>query len=328
MIKIKNDIKNNNLTGMYIFTGEEEYLTDYYTRQVIELATDADTRDLNVLKISNTLPDEKDIDSFVNSYPFMSEKKILVLKETKLLKKTSENYKKLFSDIASNLPEYMIILIAETEIDKRSSLYKTVSKKYPVCEFKTQTLPELTQWITKLFKSYGKSIGSEDASYMCDIAGPSMYALKSEAEKIVSFCKDDRISREMIETLVTRNIENRVFAMIDDIAKSDNISAMNKLNDLKSLNEEPVKIINIIFNKFATYHKLLTLKNKSINEAAKICGLYEVHAKNNINQAQKIGARTITAVMLKCRDMDFAIKNGVMDKWLAVEMVISEALLK
>ncbi len=328
MNKIKNDIKNDTLKGIYIFTGEEEYLIDYYTRKVVEHATESDTCDLNVLKLCNTLPDEGDIDAFVNSYPFMSEKKILILRDTKILKKASESHKNFFSELATNLPDYMIIIFAETEIDKRSSLYKSISKHYSVCEFKTQTLNELTHWITKLFESYGKSIASEDASYMCEIAGPSMFALKSEAEKVVSFCKDNNVSRETIDALVTRNIENRVFAMIDDIAKSDSVSAMRKLSDLKALNEEPIKIINIMFNKFATFHKLLTLKGKSIREAAAMCGLYETHAKNNLNQAQKLGARTVASVMLKCRDMDFAVKNGTMDKWLAVELVISEALIK
>ena len=47
----------------------------------------------------------------------------------------------------------------------------------------------------------------------------------------------------------------------------------------------------------------------------------------NLNQAQKIGIRKIANVMLKCRDMDFAIKNGTAEKWFAVEAIIAEALL-
>lgn len=327
MHNIKNDIKNGIYSNIYILCGEEEYLIDFYTNEIISAVTDKDTQEFNLLKIYNNLPAETDIDTFVNSYPFMSEKKVLVIEDTKIFKKTAESTKKFFSELVSAVPDYMIIIFAEKEIDKRNALYKQISKIYPVCEFEFQTLPALSSWISKLFKSSEKEISSEDALYICEIAGPSMLSLKSEAEKLISFAVTSNIDRAMIDSLVTRNIENRVFAMIDDIAIGDSTAALEKLFDLKALNEEPVKIISIIFNKFATFHKLLTLKNKSIREICSICGLYEKHARNNLNQAIKLGGKKIANVMLKCRDMDFAVKNGTIDKWVAVELILGEALI-
>lgn len=327
MHNIKNDIKNGIYSNIYILCGEEEYFIDFYTNEIISAVTDKDTQEFNLLKIYNNLPDETDIDTFVNSYPFMSEKKVLVIEDTKIFKKTTENEKKFFSELISAVPDYMIIIFAEKEIDKKNALYKQISKIYPVCEFEFQTLPALSSWIGKLFKSAEKEISSEDASYICEIAGPSMLSLKSEAEKLISFAVKNNIDRDMIDSLVTRNIENRVFAMIDDIASGDSTAALKKLFDLKALNEEPVKIISIIFNKFANFHKLLILKNKSIREICSICGLYEKHARNNLNQANKLGGKRIANVMLKCRDMDFAVKNGTIDKWVAVELILGEALI-
>jgi len=326
MHNIKNDIKIGIYSNIYIFSGEEDFLIDFYTKEIISKVTDPDTKEFNLLKIYNNLPQDSEIDSFVNSYPFMSEKKVLIIEDTKIFKKTPDSVKTFFSELVSNIPEYMIIIFAEKEIDKRNALYKQISKIYPVCEFEFQSIQALSTWITKFFNSNGKEIARDDASYICEIAGPSMLCLKAEAEKLISFTEGETITREIIVSLVTRNIENRVFAMIDDIVSSDNINAMKKLSDLKALNEEPIKIISIIFNKFAAFHKLLTLKNKSIREICSICGMYEKHAKNNLAQAQVLGAKKIANVMLKCRDMDFAIKNGTIDKWVAVELVLFETL--
>lgn len=327
MHDIKNDIKNGILSNVYILCGEEEYLADYYKKQLISFATDEDTQDFNLMEIYSTMPDTADIDAFANSYPFMSEKKVLVVEDTRIFKKGTEEQKSFFLDLIANIPEYLVIIFAEKEIDKRNSLYKQISKIYPVCEYEYQPLATLTQWITKIFTSSGKEIDREDAAYICEIAGPSMLSIKSEAEKLISFTGDKaEIDRATIDSLVTRNIENRVFAMIDDIANCKKSDALKKLSDLKALNEEPIKIINIIFNKFATFHKLLILKDKPMREICSLCGLYEKHARNNLSQAQKLGGRRIAAVMVKCRDMDFAIKSGNMEKWLALELVISEAL--
>ncbi len=328
MHNIKNDIKNGIIAGIYILCGEEQFLMDYYAKEIVSAATDEDTKDFNLLEIYNSLPDEETIDSFVSSYPFMSEKKVLVIKDTKIFKRSTESQKAYFSQLITNMPEYLTIVFSEAEIDKRNALYKQISKNYPVCEYEFQDIPTLTSWLMRLLKSHGKDISREDAAYMSEIAGPSMLVLKSEAEKLISFCEDtDTIDRTMIDNLVTRNVENRVFAMIDDIVCKDKKNAMTKLNDLKALNEEPIKIINIIFGKFSTFHKLLLLKDKPIKEICSICSLYEKHARNNLEQAKKLGAGRIAAVMLKCRDMDFAIKNGSTDKWLAVELVIAEAIL-
>lgn len=327
MQNLKNDIKNGVFAPIYIFCGEEKFLIEHYTKEIIKNLTDEDTNEFNLLQISNSLPDEAEIDAFVSSYPFMSDKKVLVIEDTKIFKSITESQKEYFLDLASNMPEYLVVVFCETEINKKSALYKEIAKKYRVCEFNFQDIPTLATWLVNLFKNFGREIAKEDALYMSEIAGPSMLALKSEAQKLVSFCETE-IDRASIDTLVTRNIENRVFAMIDDIVMQNADGAAKKFKDLKALNEEPIKIISIMFNKFATFHKLYLLKDRSIGEICSLCGLWEKHAKNNLNQAKKLGVRKIATVMKKCRDADFAIKNGSLDKWLAIELVIAEALIQ
>ena len=327
MHDIKNDIKNKIFSNVYILCGEEDYLIRYYVQKTIEVATQEDMREFNVMEIYSTLPDTGDIDAFANSYPFMSEKKVLIIQDTKIFKKSNEEHKSYFSDLILNIPDYLIIIFAEKDIDKRNALYKQIAKIYPVCEYNFQDIPTLTSWITKLFSSAGKTINRDDASYICEVAGPSMHALKSEAEKIIAFLSDETlVTGQVIDSLITRTIENRVFDMIDDIVKGNNADAMKKFNDLRALNEEPVRIINIFFNKFATFHKLLLLKDKPMREICTLCNLYEKHARNNLSQAKILGAKKIAEVMLKCRDMDFAVKNGITEKWIAAELVVAEAI--
>lgn len=328
MHDIKNDIKNNTVCNIYILTGDEKYLIDYYITELKTALTDSDTADFNFMEVCNTLPEEDDLDGFVSSYPFMSEKKLLIFRETKVFKSINAKIKDYLSELASNIPEYLTIIFAESEIDKRSSLYKQISKIYPVCEYEFQPLPTLTSWLTNVLSKQGKKINREDAAYICEIAGPSMLTLKSEAEKLISYYgNEENITRDVIDTLVTRNIENRVFAMIDDIVSGKNADAVSKFKDLKALNEEPVKIINIVFKKYSTFHGLLRIADRPIREICTLTGLYEKHARNNLMQAKKLGGRKIANVMQKCRDMDFAIKNGSTEKWLAAETVMAEALL-
>jgi len=326
---LKNDIKNGTFKNVYLMFGEEKFLTDYYCSEIIKANVEEDMKEFNYLKIASSLPSEEEIDSFASSYPFMSEKKILHISDTDIFKSASEKKgAAYFGELIKSVPDYLIIIFSETRVDKRNALYKQISKLYPPIEFSFKKPNELSPWLTKIFKSGGKSISSQDALYMCEIAGPSMLMLKSEAKKIITFLGDEtEVKRELIDNMVTRTVENRVFEMLNDLIEGKRNSGMQKYFDLKALDEEPIKIISIIFKKFASFHSVLILKTKSMGEIVAATSMRDWQVKQCMAQANKLGAYKIASVMTKCRDMDFGIKNGIVDKWTATDMVIAEIVL-
>ena len=62
-----------------------------------------------------------------------------------------------------------------------------------------------------------------------------MQNIRTEIDKLASFIPERaEITTADIEQLVTKNIENRVFEMIDDIAEGKNEAAIKKFQDLKT----------------------------------------------------------------------------------------------
>ena len=325
--QLKNDIKNNSFKNVYLLTGEEKYLTDYYSAEITNALVDEDMREFNYLKLSS-LPDPEEIDAFANSYPFMSEHKVMMLKDTGIFKTSDEKIKGYFTELLESVPEYLTIIFNEANADKRSAVYKSAVKLNPEVEFNYKKPAELAPWLVKIFKKAGKNISSQDALYMCEIAGPSMLQLKSEAEKVITFMvNEEKADQSLIDSLVTRTVENRVFSMLDNLVEGKTDLAMEQFGDLKALGEEPIKIISIIFNRFATFHTVLIMAGKSPAEIASITGMRDWQIRNSTAPAKKLGGRKIASVMSKCRDMDFAVKNGLMEKWLALEMIIAEIIL-
>ena len=53
--QLKTDIKNNTYKNIYILSGEEKYMMDYYCNAIVNANTDPDSKDFNYLKIMNTL---------------------------------------------------------------------------------------------------------------------------------------------------------------------------------------------------------------------------------------------------------------------------------
>lgn len=326
MQKIKTDLKTGAVKSAYLFCGPESYLIDYYTNEVIKTAVAEGTAEFNLLKISSRIPEEEEVEGFISSYPFMSDKKVLCIKNSGLLKRSNDAQKKFWTELLEAVPDYAIVIFAEAETDKRSGIYKLFSKKHTVCEFAYQKPSELSSWVIKIFKSVNISIEPRDASRLVELCGPAMQNIRSETDKLSAYALNSgKVTSDDIELVVSKNVENRVFAMIDDIADGKNGEAYEKLRDLKTLNEEPIKIISIIFGKFSSYKKLFLLRNKSTREICSITGMYERHAANAVRQLKRLGIERVERILEKCMEMDFKVKSGKIDKWLAVELIISEA---
>lgn len=325
MQRIKNDIKNEIFSKIYLLYGAETYLMEYYAKQIIEQCTDSETRDFNLLKISAELPDEKTTDEFISSYPFMSNRKILYIRNSGLFKKASESQKKYWVGVFDELPDYVTIIFSETEADKRNALYKQLAKAGYTHEFPYMEERALMQWTAKILNFDNLSINAADAAYLVEICGPSMNNIKNELDKLIAYKHEKSVvTREDIELVTVKSIENRIFDMINDVIRKKKKSAFEKLNDLKTLNEEPIKIISIIFKKFSGYKKLYALRNRPIKEICSLCGMYEKYAKADMALLKTIPQSKINNIMETCMEMDFGIKSGKIDKWLAVDILMTK----
>lgn len=325
MQRIKNDIKNEVFSKIYLLHGPEAYLTEYYAKLIIDKCTDSETRDFNLLKISSELPDEKTVDEFISSYPFMSDKKILYIRSSGLFKKASEAQKKYWSGVFDELPDYITVIFSEAEADKRNALYKQLAKAGYTHEFPYMDERSLMQWTAKILGADKLSINASDAAYLVEICGPSMNNIKNELDKLIAYKHEKSVvTREDIELVTVKDIENRIFDMINDVIRKQRKSAFEKLNDLKTLNEEPIKIISIIFKKFSGYKKLYALRDRPIKEICRLCGMYEKYVKADMSLLKSIPQSKIDNIMETCMEMDFGIKSGKIDKWLAVDILMTK----
>lgn len=86
--------------------------------------------------------------------PFLAERRVIVLENTGLFKHGGEA---LAEYLASPAPTAFFVF-AETEIDKRSKLYKTVQGKGIAVEFPVQDETILKKWILGMIRRENKKI--------------------------------------------------------------------------------------------------------------------------------------------------------------------------
>lgn len=325
MNNLKKDINNNTLKNLYLFTGPEVFLSEFYTNDIRKKLVGEAADDFNLLTFSRVAPNIMASDSFINSYPFMSEKKLLIIKDSKILKKATDEEKKYWSKALAALPEYCVVIFCENEIDKRNAIYKAISANGSTVEFKYQTGQTLIIWIQKFISSHGKKISQEDAQYLIDSCNSGMINLKREMEKLIC-CKSENttITRSDIDRLVTKSLESQSFELAEDILKGNTAAAFKKIEALKTLKVDISGILPAIFYKFSTYRKIKLLTGTmDAKRIASTVRQSEYFVKNDMATLSKISMERIEKLIYACKETDYKVKNGLSNLWTELLIMLT-----
>ncbi|MBQ4528807.1 MAG: DNA polymerase III subunit delta [Clostridia bacterium] len=321
---IKNDIKTQEFKNVYLIWGEEDFLRDYYKKALVDKVLDPSFADFNYKEYTSKSPDNDEISDYVSSYPCMSEKKVLYIKDSDLLKKTNETDKKFWLSLLDDMPDFVIIIFSEKNVDKRNALYKNIAKNHSVDEFAFQKPHDLINWIGRYLSKYNKEIAPATAQYLIDCCSPSMYLLKNEIEKLASFTDSRQITSKDIDICCCKVAESRVFDMLDNALDGKTSDACKKYEELKLLREEPIAINGAVFSKFSQLRKIkLMSKTMSAREIATKTNQKEFIVSLNLKKVRSISDEKLDAVINLCAETDHKIKSGKSEPWAALDVLMA-----
>lgn len=151
MKRIAQDIKNGQFNNIYLLYGEEAYLRRQY-RDNLKKALVAEDDTLNCTSYSGKDINVNEIVDIAGTMPFFAERRVIIIENSGWLKSGEDR----MVDLIKNLPDTTYIVFVESEVDKRSKLYKAVTAKgyAALCEMQDETM--LKKWIMGLLKKENK----------------------------------------------------------------------------------------------------------------------------------------------------------------------------
>lgn len=179
--QIINDVKNGNFVPVYLLMGTEPYYPDLVCDEIIKYALTDSERDFNQTVFYGLDTDAGTVASECRSYPMMTERRLVVLKEAQSMK-TLEDLATYASDPMEST--VLVILMHGASADKRRALYKNVQKKGVVLVSDALRDYEMPQWITSFYKSRGLDIEPAAAALLAEYAGTDMSRIMLETEKM------------------------------------------------------------------------------------------------------------------------------------------------
>ncbi len=185
MKTINSDIKNNKFKNIYLLCGEEAYLKKQYRDKLKNALIDADDN-MNYSYYEGNKINSVELLDTGETLPFFAERRVVIIENSGYFKSAPDN----FLERLIGFPDSTYIIFVETEVDKRSKLYKKIKEIGYVADFSTPDANMLSTWIGGLCKSENKKISQATVNYMLEVIGMDMTTIKFELEKLFSYAYD------------------------------------------------------------------------------------------------------------------------------------------
>lgn len=294
--QLKQSLREKHMERLYIFHGEETFLLHHYLGQLRKLLVDELTESFNYHKLTKENFDMHAFADAVESLPMMAEHTFIWVDDIDIFK-LPEADRTLLAELLSDIADYCTVLFTfETVVwkpDKRlKKLWDAIEKNGQIVEFPKQEYKDLIAWIGRHFAANGKRITSDLCSYLIDITGGTMTALAGEISKISAYSGAENIVKSDIDAVTEPVIDAVAFQMTDLLAAGKYGAALEKLNQLFKMQQEPIAILGAVgmhFRRLSTARMLLD-SGKNASDLSKLTGLRDYPARKTMETAKRFSA--------------------------------------
>lgn len=217
-------------------------------------------------------------------------------------------------DILRLVGNHTLILVFET-IDGRSKFFRDAEEHIVRFERFTEV---------QLVASIKKRVDVDDrlATVIARACGMDMARIDNECHKLKHLGR--KITLQDLEELLVPELDDRIFDMVDLIAKKRIREAYTIYRDLLALKESPLKIISLLYPKFKQVFLVYSMRGRAFREIMEKTGLnyYQVQSAVEAQGAHTLEGLLRIMRLIQQAEVDF--KTGKMDPYVGMDHLFYE----
>ncbi|TMW73877.1 DNA polymerase III subunit delta [Alteribacter natronophilus] len=326
-------LKREEPSGLYLLYGSEDFLITDTLQRIVGKVLRQEEMEFNLSRLDmKETPVEIAVEE-AYTFPFMGSRRVVILKEawfftgSRVNWKTEHDLKKLEAYIQNPAPETVFIAVVPSEkVDERKKITKLIKKHGKVMEGKPFEERELLGWMDEKSKEYGVEIEKEAKEQLLALTASDLMMITSELNKLAVYSGEGgTITKQAVDDLVARSLEQNIFALVDGVVKGRIDVAWRIFDDLLKQKEEPIKILSLLARQFRILYQVKQLSQQGYSQK-QMAGQLKLHpyaVKLAAQQAGRFDDRHLLGLLDDLADTDYRIKTGQLDKVLAVELFLS-----
>ncbi len=322
---VKN-LKRNNFLPVYYFFGEDSYSIDNTVKYIQNAMEPFITSDFDKETFYGESKNLNEVLNFAATFPFSSEKKLIIFKEFEKVR----DKKNLTSYLKSPVDFTTLIITHEGKISSLDSEpYKSLLQNNFIFEAKELKGSSLINWLIDYSTKNKRTLTSENAQLLVDIVGENRSLLEAQLEKIFIFLADEKeITLEAIKSLSTSLKEFNIFDLQNALAEKDKTKALKISYNLLEKGSEPIQIVYMLTRYFTQLARLNELKAKggSEYEIARSIGTHPFYLKEYFKARSRYSDEDLFNVVKALLKADLSIKTTTMEPKVLLTILIEEIL--
>lgn len=330
---LEKELKEGKLGSLYLLFGEELFLLENTLKKIRDLFGEC------VRGINYVLIDEQSVNGIISDIEtpsFGYDKKLIIVRNTGLLRKEGKRKIGDISNLRDKLVDYLleninvvkysvVLVFIEEDVDNNSELYKFIDKMGVVCKFDFQKPLQIEQRIKTICNNYKVKIDSQTVKYFIECCGTNMQDLINEIRKLIEYAGENNfIKKEDIDKLSIKKLESVIFDLTDDLGKKDISSALQVLHNLIYSKEPLAKILVTLYNHFRKIYitKIALCTNKDLTSSLNLKPNQIFLTSKYKVQSKYFSESDLRDILQDLCDLDYGFKCGKIDLQVGLETVL------
>lgn len=337
----------------YLMHGDDEFTS----REQLKTLRQKDSFGYNQDIYNGAEGDLKKITITMNTLPFLSEQRLVLIdglpkkkrssetaatpkegtadkgSKTKKSKKSSKSgaltragfEKELAEHIATMQETTILVVLVEEVLEASNPLVKAAEQYGKVIQNMLPKGAALENWITKRAKRLNVSIAPEAKKLLADFIGNNLRLLANELDKLATYVgKGATINIDDVRQLSAQVQEARIFDLTDALAQRNRQQALNILHDLLSDGEPPLKLLSTITTQVRSLLLVKELAQKGMRapQIASTLGIAPFIVDKSLRQVGKFSPAQLEGAYRQLLATDAALKRSRLTPEMALDLLV------
>ncbi len=319
---LEKTIRRKEYKPLYYFFGEEDFLFDGLVKDIVDGCVEESVKCFNLDMLDGSSIDVRDLLSIVSSYPMMSDKRVVIVRDMQKIM-TNESNRELLERYFDNPSESTVLIMKGSKLDNRTSVAKALKENGIIFEFTSLYENQIPAWIKSRAKQIGIGISEEGAVLLAQYVSGSMREIHGELEKLSIYVGDKKyIEAEDVNSIVGISKVYNIFALQKTIGMRDTKKSISIMENMLENGESVLGAI-VLLTKY--FQKLWVLKsNPYISDAdiMKNFGISQYFIKDYRTAADEYSLKEIENVFEILIKTDESLKTGKTEEKLAMTLMV------
>lgn len=310
----------------YMIYGEEAY----QVRKAIDRVMKEEIGGRDDMNTATYQAQHSDMDTILAdamTIPFFSEKKCVVVENADFLSTkptTTADLAKLEAYL--NQPMNTTVLILTGTFAKLDLRKKNVKRMKDLCQIIVCNKLDrkgMPAYLQEQLQKRGLSLSPKALSCLIQRLPCDIGIIQNELDKLALY--GDTIDETMVEQLISRSLEEDVFALVNAVVDKDIRRCFMIWEDLKVLNKDPIYLIALNSSQFHLLYQVKCAQLQGWTHPDEIAAEYSLHpyrVKLALGMIHRFSMDTLLNILAKLAQLDQSIKAGRIDKKLGFELFL------